>query len=103
VNGGTVGRVSTPMRSLPQRLLSAVRVHAGTAGVVGLTLTSLLVLWLQPVDAAARVSRGSDALAIAFVLLTTMPLLWRRQAPLTVAVIAVCASLIGSRAGTHWR
>ena len=99
MNGGTVGRVRTLPRSFPQRLLSAARVDADTAGVVGLTLTSLLVLWLQPVDAAAGVSRGSDALAIAFVLLTMIPLLWRRRAPLMVAVIAVCASLIGSTRG----
>ncbi len=76
-----------------------MRVPADTAGIAGLTLASLLVLWLQPVDAAAGVSRGSDALAVAFVLLTMIPLLWRRQAPLTVAVIAVCASLIGSTRG----
>jgi signal transduction histidine kinase len=91
--------VGTPLRSLAQRLLGAVQVRADTAGIAGLTLVSLLVLWLQPVDAAAGVSRASDALAVAFVLLTTVPLLWRREAPLTVAVIAVCASLIGSARG----
>jgi hypothetical protein len=30
---------------------------------------------------------------------STLPLLWRRQAPLTVAAIVVCASLIGSVRG----
>ena len=91
--------MGTPLRSFPLRLLSAVRVPADTVAIAGLTLASLLVLWLQPVDAAAGVSRGSDALAVAFVLLTMIPLLWRRRAPLTVAVIAVCASLIGSTRG----
>jgi signal transduction histidine kinase len=80
-------------------LLDAFRVDLDTAGVAVLTLASLLVLWLQPVDPAAGVSRHRDALAVLFALLTTLPLLWRRQAPVTVAVITVLASLIGSFRG----
>ena len=64
-----------------------------------LTLASLLVLWLQPVDLAEGVSRHRDWPAVVFALLTTVPLLWRRQAPVTVAVITVLASLIGSFRG----
>jgi signal transduction histidine kinase len=67
--------------------------------VAALTLASLLVLWLQPVSPSAGVTRHHDWLAVGFVLLTTVPLLWRRQAPVTVAVITVLASLIGSFRG----
>ena len=87
------------LRSIPQRLLGVVRFHADTAGVAALTLATLLVLWLQPVDAGEGVSRHRDALAVVFGLFATLPLLWRRQAPLTVAAIVVCASLIGSVRG----
>jgi signal transduction histidine kinase len=80
-------------------LLDAFRLDVDTAGVATLMLASLLVLWLQPVDPAAGVSRHRDALAALFALLTTLPLLWRREAPVTVAMITVLASLIGSFRG----
>ena len=86
----------TPVRL---RVLSAAGAHADAVGVAALTLGSLLVLWLQPVDPSAGVSRHRDALAVGFVLLSTLPLLWRRHAPLAVAAITVCASLIGSARG----
>jgi signal transduction histidine kinase len=79
--------------------LGAARFDIETAGVASLTLASLLVLWLQPVSPSAGVTRHHDWWAVAFALLTTVPLLWRRQAPVTVAVITVLASLIGSFRG----
>lgn len=97
--GDTVRRVNTTLSSGAGRLRGQVRDHPDTVGIAGLTVASLLVLWLQPVDPNAGVSRGSDALAVAFVLLTMLPLMWSRRAPLSVAVVAVCASLIGSTRG----
>jgi signal transduction histidine kinase len=91
--------VRIPLSSFPARLRDLDRVYAETAGVLALTLASLLVLWLQPADPAQGVSRHRDALAVMFVLFATLPLLWRRRAPLAVAAIVVCASLIGSVRG----
>jgi len=91
--------VRRPLSSLPPRLLGFVRVHADAAGVVGLTLASLVVLLLAPVNPGEGVSRHHDALAVVFVLFCTVPLLWRRQAPLTVAGLVVCVSLVGSVRG----
>jgi signal transduction histidine kinase len=79
--------------------LGAVGLHLETAGVAALALASLLVLWLQPVSPSAGVTRHHDWLAVGWALLTTVPLLWRRQAPVTVAVITVLASLIRSFRG----
>jgi signal transduction histidine kinase len=75
------------------------RAHADTVGVAALTLVSLLVLLLAPVNPGEGVSRHHDALAVVFVLFSTVPLLWRRQAPLTVAALVVCVSLVGSVRG----
>ena len=88
-----------PLSSSPRRLLTVAHAHADTAGVAGLTLASLLVLLLAPVNPEEGVSRHHDALAVAFVLLSTVPLLWRRQAPVTVAALVVCVSLVGSVRG----
>ena len=60
---------------------------------------SRLVLFLAPVNPGEGVSRRHDALAVVFVLFSTVPLLWRRQAPLTVAALLVCVSLVGSVRG----
>jgi signal transduction histidine kinase len=91
--------VHRPLRSLAPPLLGVARVHSDTVGVFALTLASLLVLLLAPVNPGEGVSRHRDALAVVFVLFSTLPLLWRRQAPLAVAAFVVCVSLIGSVRG----
>ena len=88
-----------PLSSPPRRLLGFAHAHADTAGVAGLTLAALLVLLLAPVNPEEGVSRHHDALAVLFVLLSIVPLLWRRQAPVTVAALVVCVSLVGSVRG----
>lgn len=87
------------MRSRAAPLLRTLRAHGDAVGVAALTVASLLVLWLQPIDPGAGVSRHRDWLAVVFVLLSTLPLLVSRRAPLTVAAIVVCASLVGSVRG----
>ncbi|MFL5863091.1 MAG: hypothetical protein ACJ780_20345, partial [Solirubrobacteraceae bacterium] len=87
------------MRSRAASLLGTLRAHGDAVGVAALTAASLLVLWLQPIDPGAGVSRHRDWLAVVFVLLSTLPLLLSRRAPLTVAVIVVCVSLVGSVRG----
>ena len=73
--------------------------HADLAGALAFTAVSLVVLFLQPVSREAGVTRAPDLLAVALVLLATLPLALRRRAPLTVAAVVVPAAIFSQLHG----
>jgi signal transduction histidine kinase len=75
--------------------MGPVEVLAG----LGWTLACLVVLLVEPVAADTGVSREADAQAFAIVLLTTLPLAFRRRFPLTVAAVVTPISIYGTLHG----
>jgi signal transduction histidine kinase len=67
----------------------------------GLTWTAacLVVLFVTSVSSEAGVSRKADAVAVAVVLLTTLPLALRRRFPIVVAAVVTTISIYGTLRG----
>jgi signal transduction histidine kinase len=63
------------------------------------TATCLAVLLAEPVASDTGVSREADAVAVAIVLLTTLPLALRRRFPMAVAALVTPISIYGGLHG----
>jgi signal transduction histidine kinase len=82
-----------------ERLPSWARAHADALGAVAFALACLAVLLLQHPSEGTGVTREIDALAVVLLVLSTLPLAFRRSFPVTVAVIVVPLSIAGSLRG----
>jgi signal transduction histidine kinase len=69
------------------------------AGATAYTAASLAILFLQPVSGDAGITRHADLLAVALVLASTLPLAWRRAAPVTVALVVGPVAVFGQLHG----
>jgi signal transduction histidine kinase len=82
-----------------ERLLRWARPRADVLGALAFALACLLVLLLQHRAPGTGVTREPDALAVALLVLSTLPLALRRTFPVTVAVIVVPLSIAASLRG----